>query len=275
MGLEPGSYTINLGKLQDIIINGEDGLFNFEDQTVQVLPEVITPVDINGIGNHLRSAIIIDSRHLRGSPFTVNGYVNNNTIPTRITAPLFGSFVTIHENASFVSYRIPTPYVWDEDRYLLVEPRDHQDLSIVINSSPRGAEVFIDGFDTGYATPYTFDNISDGPHRIAVTKAGYLPEQSLLDLPRQIRPFTSKQVDFELEEYPSGFLYVTSMPEGERVSIDSVFTGEVTPALFKSLPTGTHLVEVKGTNATKTFEDVTINSVEMTRLIADFTPDED
>lgn len=275
MGLEPGSYTINLGKLQDITISGEDGLFNFEEQTVRVLPEVITPVDINGIGNHLRSAIIIDSRHLRGLPFTVNGYVNNNTIPARITAPLFDSFITIHENESFVSYRIPTPYVWDEDRYLLVEPRDHQYLSIVVTSSPRGAEVFIDGFDTGFATPYTFDNVSEGPHRIAVTKSGYLPEQSLIDLPRQILPFTPKQVDFELEEYPSGFLYITSMPEGEKVSIDSVFTGEVTPALFKSLPTGSHLVEVRGTNATKTFEDVTINSLYLTNLTADFTPHHD
>jgi hypothetical protein len=212
---------------------------------------------------------------LRGSPFTVNGYVNNNTIPTRITVPLFGSFVTVRENASFVSYRIPTPYIWAEDRYLLFEPRDHQDLSIAVSSSPQGAEVFIDGFDIGYATPYTFNNISDGPHRIAVTKAGYLPEQSLIDLPRQILPFTPKQVDFELEEYPSGFLYVTSIPEGERVSIDSVFTGEVTPALFKSLPTGSHRVEVRGTNTTKTFEDVTINSLYLTNLTADFTPHDD
>jgi hypothetical protein len=271
MGLEPGIYTVRLGKLQDIIINGEDGLFNFEDQTVRVLPEVITPLDINGIGHSLLSAIIIDSHHYRGLPFTVNGYVNNRTIPTRISAPLFDSFVTIHENASYVSYRVPIPYVWDEDRYLLFEPRDYQDQSIAVNSSPRGAEVFIDGFSTGYTTPYTLKNISDGPHRISVTKTGYVPQQSLIDLPRQILPLTTKQVDFELEEYPSGFLYVTSVPEGSRVSIDNVFTGEVTPALFKSLPTGTHLVEVKGTNATKTFEDVTINSVDMTRLTADFT----
>jgi hypothetical protein len=275
MGLEPGSYTVKLGKLQDISIDGEDGLFNFEDQMVQVLPEVITPVDINGIGHSILSAIIIDSRHYRGLPFTVNGYVNNKTIPTRISAPLFDSFVTIHENASFVSYRIPTPYVWDEERYLLFEPRDHQDLSIAVSSSPRGAEVFIDGFTTGYTTPHTFENISDGPHRITVTKAGFVPQQSLLDLPRQILPLTLTNVDFNLEEYSSGFLYVTSLPDGSRVSIDRMFTGEVTPALFKSLPTGTHLVEVKGTNATKTFDDVTINSLYLTSLSADFTPHED
>jgi hypothetical protein len=270
MGLEPGSYTINLGKLQDITIM-EDGLFDFPSQTVRVFPERITPVDVNGIGHHTRSDIIIDSHHYRGMPFTINGYVNNKTIPAKITTPLFDSFITIHENESFVSYRIPVPVVIDEDRYLLFEPRDHQHLEITVNSNPKGADVFIDGFSTGYATPYTFGNISEGPHRITVTKAGYLPQQSLLDLPRRTLPVSRTYVDFYLEEYPAGFLYVTSTPDGGTVSVDGMSTGEVTPALFKSMPTGSHLVEVKGTNSTKTFYDVTINSLYLTNLTADFT----
>ncbi|MDD4137291.1 MAG: PEGA domain-containing protein [Methanoregula sp.] len=269
MGLEPGRYTITLGKLQDIAIS-ENDRFVFEEQTVWVFPEVITPVDVNGIGHQTISDIIIDSRWFRGKPFTVNGYVNNKTVPAKIRVPLFDSFITIHENESFVSYRIPTPTVWDEDRYMLFESRDHQDQSITVTSFPRGAEVFIDGFRTGYATPYTFGNISDGPHRITVTKAGYLPQQSLLDLPRQKLPLSTTTVDCYLEEYPSGFLYVNSIPEGGKVSIDSVFTGEVTPALFKFLPTGTHLVEVKGTNTTKTYYDVTINSLSMVELSENF-----
>jgi hypothetical protein len=275
MGLEPGSYTIHLGKLQDITIMGEDGVFDFPDQTVWVQPDVITPVDISGIGNHMYSDIITDSHRYRGMPFTVNGYVNNKTIPARINTPLFDSFVTIHENESFVSYRIPIAYVWDEDRYLLFEPRDHQNLSITVTSSPRGAEVFIDGFRTGHTTPYTVGNLSEGPHRIMVTKNGYLPKESPVDLPRRTLPISMTYVDFYLEEYPSGFLYVNSIPKGGRVSIDNMYTGEVTPALFKTVPTGTHLVEVKGTNSTKTFYDVTINSLYMTNLTADFTPDDD
>jgi hypothetical protein len=63
------------------------------------------------------------------------------------------------------------------------------------------------------------------------------------------------------------------VPEGGKIWIDSVFTGEITPALFKSLPTGAHLVEVRGENSTKTFYDVTVNSLDMTVLTADISPD--
>ena len=245
MGLEPGSYTIRLGDLQDITVQ-ENNLFDFPEQTVWVLPEAIIPVDINGIGNHSLSDIIIDSHWYRGVPFTVNGYVNNNTVPARIRTPVFDSFVTIHENESFISYPIPIPFVIDEDRYLLIEPRDHQELTLTVNTSPRGADVFIDGFRTGYATPYTFGNISDGAHRITVIKEGYLPQQSLIDLPLRTVPIPTTSVDFVLEEYPSGFLYVDSVPKGYAIAIDGLSTGKVTPALFKSIPTGAHLVKVTG-----------------------------
>ncbi len=274
LGLEPGTYTVSLGKLQDILIS-ENGLFDFRDQEVRVQPDMITLVDINGIGTHIYSDIIVDSRHYRGKTFTVNGIANNETIPARITVPLFHSFITIHENESYISYPVPLPYIWDEERYLLFEPREHQDLSIAVDSSPRGAEIFIDGFRTGYATPYTFGNISDGSHSVMVTKNGFLPKQSPVYLPFGSYPGYTAHADFELEEYPSGFLYVDSIPRGAKVSIDSMYTGEVTPALFKTVPTGIHLVEVKGTNSTKKFHDVTLNSVYLTNLTADFTPEED
>jgi hypothetical protein len=274
MGLNPGSYTVNLGRLRDTSVL-DNSMFVFEDQTVWVLPDVITPVDINGIGAHVLTDAIVDSHHYRGIPFTVNGYVNNRTIPAKISTTLLNSFVTIHENASFISYPVPVPVVMTADRYLLFEPRDHQDLSISVNSSPRGAAIFIDGFSTGYATPYTFTNISDGLHRITVTRDGYLPKQSLIDLPRRSVPISTTDVDFILEEFPSGFLYVNSIPEGGTIAIDGMTSGEVTPALFKSIPTGTHEVKVTWTNATKAFYDITVNSLAMTNLTADFTPEED
>jgi len=274
MGLEPGIYTVKLGRLRDFTVL-EENTFVFPDQTVRVLPEVITPVDISGIGNHEYADTIIDSRRYRGLPFTVNGYVNNKTVPAKINSPVFDSFVTFHENESFISYTIPVPYLWDETRYLLFEPREYQDLSISVSSSPPGADVFIDGFGTKYTTPYIFGNISDGTHRITVTKEGYLPEETLINLPRRSVPISTTPVDFVLEEYPSGFLYVSSIPEGGRVSIDNIYTGEVTPALFRSMPTGSHYVEVTLANATKKFYDVTINSLSMTNLTADFTPKED
>ncbi len=208
--------------------------------------EILLPVDINGIGYIPLYDVIVDSRSLRGLPFTLNGYPSAKPIPAEVSTGMFSSFITVHENGSYLSYPIPT--FLDEDRYWLFEPRDSQKLKLVVNSDPPGAEVFIDGFRTGFATPAMFGNISDGPHRIMVVKPGYLPQQRLIDLPRYSVPLSATTVDFYLEEYPSGFLYVNSTPEGCTISIDGLPTGEVTPALFRSMPTGLHSIAVNGPN---------------------------
>jgi hypothetical protein len=205
--------------------------------------------------------------------FTVNGYPFNATVPAKARLARFDSFITIRENESFVSHQIPTTL--NEERYLLIGSRNYQNFSISVSSNPCGAEVFIDGFRTGNTTPCTFGNISDGPHRIMVTKEGYLPQQRLIDLPFGTDPLYRKSVDFVLNEYQSGYLSVNSIPEGGNVSIDNLFTGEVTPALFKSIPIGAHIVKVTGVNSSKTFYDVTVIPLDVTNLTADFTPREE
>ena len=210
MGLEPGSHTIKLVHGMRDTTSRLTSDFVFEEQSALVFPGVLGLADINGIGNNQLFNIIIDSRNYRGLPLSVDGYLINATVPAKVSAPHSNSFVTIHENESFVSY--PIPVITEEDRYFLIKPRNYQNLSISVDSDPHGAEIFVDGFRTGYTTPYTFGSISDGPHRIIVTKNGYLPQQNLLDLPRRSVPISTTLVDFTLEEYPSGFLYVDSIP---------------------------------------------------------------
>lgn len=272
MGLEPGRYTVKVVRvLADKRINDRSD-FNFVDQHVSVVPEVLLPVDINGIGYTPLYDVIADSLTLRGVSFTLNGYPSDTTLPGKIRTGMFNSFITLHENESFISY--PVPLFTEEDRYWLFERRYSQNLTVSVDSDPRGAEVFIDGFRTGFATPFTFHNISDGSHRIMVVKPGFLPQQKLIDLPRYSVPLSPTWVDFYLEEYPSGFLYVNSTPTGCRISIDGLSTGEVTPALFRSLSTGRHSIAIYGPNSSRTFPDVTINSLNMVELSEDFTESE-
>lgn len=267
MGLKPGVHTIRVA-LDLRETNGKGGTeFAFEEQEVIVFPEVVIPVDINGIGYTPLHEMIVDSSQYRGTAFTVNGYPFNMTIPAQARAGYFDSFITLHNNNSFISY--PLPITLDEDRYFQFKTRDAQNLRIAVDSDPHGAEVFIDGFRTGLFTPYKFGNISDGSHRILVWKPGYLPQQRLINLPRRSVPIPETSVDFTLEEYPNGFMYVDSVPEGADVSFDGLSTGEVTPALFKFLPTGAHSVTVTGRNVTKKFPDVTINALAFTNITVD------
>lgn len=269
MGMEPGSHTIKLVReLRDQNTKGS-AEFVFEEQSALVTAGVLGLVDINGIGYTRLFDVILDSRTSRGVPITLNGYPLNATLPTKISTPKSGSFVTLHENNAYISYSLPI--LTEDDRYLLLEPRTFQNLSIAVDSDPPGAEIFIDGFRTGFTTPYAFDNISDGTHRVMVTKNNYVPQQSLIELHRYSVPISTTPVYFILNEYPSGFLYVGSTPEGGKIFIDGLYTGEITPALFRSIPVGAHTVKVTGVNSSRTFHDVTITSLAMTNLTADFS----
>jgi hypothetical protein len=267
-GLKEGTYTVSLSFDQADPFMREKAEIKFQDQEVYVHPYCIEPVDVVANTSPLFE-IIIDSRDLRGEPFTVNGRVNEKSIPDTITTPLFDSFITVFHNMSYVSYSLPSTL--NDDHYLIIQPRKYHDLNVFVDSRPRGAEVFIDGFRTGLSTPYSFTNISDGPHRIMVSKPGYIPQESAINLLYTQVPIPTNNISFTLEEYPSGFLRVTSTPHGATIILDGSDTGEITPFIFSSIPSGSHSVEVTLNKTSSKFPEITVNAVEVTKINADFT----
>jgi hypothetical protein len=267
-GLKEGIYTVRLSYEQADPYIREKSEIKFQDQEVYVHPYCIERVDVAANTSPLYE-INIDSRDLRGEPFTVNGRINRKSIPDTITTPLFDSFITVFHNMSYVSYSLPTSL--NNDHYLSIQPRKYNDLNIFIDSKPRGAEVFIDGFRTGLSTPYSFSNISDGPHRIMVLKPGYIPQESTINLLYTPVPISTTNVSFTLQEYPGGFLRVTSTPPGAVITLDGADTGEVTPFIFSSIPIGSHSVEVTVNKTSRKFPEITVNAVEVTKINADFT----
>jgi hypothetical protein len=265
-GLKEGTYTVKLSVEQSDPILREKSDIRFEDQEVYVHPYCIMPVDVAANSSPLRE-IIIDSRDLRGEPFTMNGHAIQKSIPDRVTTPVFDAFITVFHNLSYVSYTLPP--LLNEDHYLMIEPRQHYDLNVFVDSRPRGAEVFIDGFRTGLSTPYSFTNISDGPHRIMVSKPGYIPQESIVNLLYTPVPISTSNVSFILEEYPSGFLRVASDPPGAAITLDGRDTGEITPLLFSSVPIGLHSVTVSINNVSRKYPDITVNAVELTNISVD------
>ena len=265
-GLKEGTYTVRLSFEQSDPLLREKSDIRFEEKEVYVHPYCIVPVDVAANSSPLRE-MIIDSRELRGEPFTVNGNILQKTIPDKITTPVFDAFITVFHNQSYISYTLPVTI--NEDRYLVIKPRQHHDLDIFVDSKPRGAEVFIDGFRTGLSTPYSFTNISDGPHRIMVSKNGYIPQESSIDLLYTPVPISVTNISFFLEEYPNGFLRVESNPQGADITLDGMDTGEVTPFLFSSIPTGLHSVMVSGNNLTQKYPDTTVNALHIMNISAD------
>jgi hypothetical protein len=271
-GLKEGKHAIRLS------LDLSDGLsttrpdINFEDREVYVHPFSIVPVDV-AASTAPSKAMIIDSDALRGEPFTVNGNTVRETMPAEVKIPRSSSYITVFHNLSYISYPITESI--DENMYHEIKPRAYYNLNVSVDSAPQGAEVFIDGFRTGYSTPYMFTNVSDGPHRIIVSKPGYIPGERLISLAYTPVPISTTNVHMTLEDYPWGFLRVESNPPGAGISIDGMDSGEVTPYLFTSMPIGSHSVKVTGNNITKMFYDRTVDALEEANITAELDEHEE
>jgi len=73
--------------------------------------------------------------------------------------------------------------------------------SIAVTSNPAGTRVYLDGVDTGYDTPCTFDELSEGYYSLTVRESGYITpdEQDVEVIAGRIM-----QVSFELEPVAQG-----------------------------------------------------------------------
>ena len=115
--------------------------------------------------------------------------------------------------------------------------------SILVLSTPDGANIFLDNDSIGKLTPDTLFDVPTGVHQISVSKAGYIPSTASIIV--EVSENQIASASFDLFDLNYGFLYVSSVPDSARIVIDTNFAGEYTPHLFlNSIPIGAHVVSV-------------------------------
>ena len=113
--------------------------------------------------------------------------------------------------------------------------------SLTVESTPSGADIYLDFIPTGKTTPYTFDDLVaysySTPsyhywHLVSVKKNGY-PKPGYQSV--AIYEDTPETVSFDFASAPTGSLTVTSNPPEAEIYIDFIPTGQVTPYTFDDL----------------------------------------
>lgn len=110
--------------------------------------------------------------------------------------------------------------------------------SLVVQSSPSGASVFVDGRSEG-TTPLSIDRIQKGSHEITLLLEGYAEYRGQV----VVEPNSSARVDAMLTALP-GSLKILSNPAGARIYLDDTAQGE-SPVTLDTIEPGTYRVRAE------------------------------
>ena len=112
--------------------------------------------------------------------------------------------------------------------------------SFTVSSSPSGADIIVNGVNTGQVTPHTFNNQPIGSYSVSVDLEGYGGGDAQQIVVSEVG---TKTVSFSLSRQ-LGNLQISSSPSGASIFLDGVDTGQVTPYTFSDIPVGTYNVAV-------------------------------
>ncbi len=104
---------------------------------------------------------------------------------------------------------------------------------LVVDSSPIGATLFVDGRDEG-ATPVSLERVAEGQRELLLQLPGYEPYRATVE----VRPGEAARLDATLTPLP-GSLGVVSIPNGARIYLNGEPRGEA-PLNLGDLPPGAY-----------------------------------
>ena len=127
--------------------------------------------------------------------------------------------------------------------------------SIIINTNPVGAQIFLDSANTGKVTPDTLKNIVIGYHLITLKKSGYIDTSMIVSLTENA--IVSRTIDLKAA-VSKGNVYIESNPAGAQIFLDDLNTNKLTPDTLKNIIAGKHRITLKENNYKDTTVEVTI-----------------
>jgi hypothetical protein len=164
----PGSHTVSVN------------LTGYEPatQTVSVTAGSTATADFTLAAIPQTGSISVSSTP-SGAEISLDGVDTQNITPYTLTSVATGSHtvsvnLTGYEPAS-QSVTVTAGSTATASFTLVAIPPVTQTGSISVSSTPAGAEISLDGTDTGKETPYTLNSVATGSHTVSVNLTGYQP----------------------------------------------------------------------------------------------------
>jgi hypothetical protein len=249
------------GGMHSIKLEMESFTFTPDTRQVWVTPGEIATAEFSSGATMVRR-VAINSTGWSGAQFTVNGKGPVLRIPAEVSVEGISPFVTVFSDGAWYSKTIIARVVDGSEVFL--EDTAEGLAGIEVSSTPPGAQVLVDGFNTGKVTPALVGNLSSGQHRVDLLLPGYYPSSQVVTLV----DFQAEQVDMRitlpLSVYHSGSLTIESDPPGAKISFFNKDTGRKTPATFHSLAIGTVSGRVRWDDSERDFEVVIVPGENLT-----------
>lgn len=249
------------GGMHSIKLEMESFTFTPESRQVWVTPGEIATAEFSSGATTVRR-LFINSSGWSGAQFTVNGKGPILRIPSEVSIEGISPFVTVFSNGAWHSKTILARVA--DGSEVFVENTAEGLAGIEVSSTPSGAMILIDGFNTGKVTPALIENLSPGQHRVDLLLPGYNPSSQVVTLVDYRNEQVDMRITVPLDTYHSGSLSIESDPPGAKISFFNKDTGRKTPAIFDCLAIGTVSGRVRWDEAERDFEVVILPGKNLT-----------
>src|SRR3972149_1251992 len=225
-GLTPGSYTYTLR------------LANYHDFTGTI--DTIGNQTVNVIATLVPT---FGSIAFTSSPLGAKIFIDD--VDTGLITPFTIGITYINISEDSHAYRLILPGYYDATGNVTVAGGQTStveetltlitgDISFV--STPSGVEIFIDNvLQTGITTPYTVTGILPGDHTYTLRLANYRDYTGTTTV---VGGQTSTITATLIPTF--GNILFNSTPEGSKIFLDDIDTGQTTPTTITDVPEGTH-----------------------------------
>lgn len=236
-------------------------------RSVYVYHDALTTFNIDTEEVLMVKRVSISPGPFSGAEFTINGKYPPGRLPATISTGCPGSFISVRKGDSYNSFLVPCTNQDTEILNLASNQEPHPPL--LISSAPDGAEIFIDGFRTGYLTPHTFNEVSAGLHRIMVSKPGWYPQEEIVTAEIRGANTTPQKIFFPMENYGEGTIVVDSLPRGAAIYLNGWSSGENTPHTFDHMKIGFYEIIVQ-MGSKPWIEQTELTPSKVSKVVADF-----